>query len=65
MSYTPEEEKIEPVVENLLNNIKEYNSVVVARQTSGNYTEEHIKQIRKIRAKLFKIQVKLEKLIYR
>ena len=66
MSYTPEDQILQPVVDKLISNINKFKEVVQNRimdkhlnSPGEGWRDDHLKRIRSIRDRLEKIQLEL------
>jgi cell shape-determining protein MreC len=60
--YTPESEKLEPVVAALSKAIDDFNNVVDARVKSDSYIDNHKRELHELRKRLLDLQMDLMKL---
>lgn len=62
MSYTPTDQKLEPVIESILDGFEKFNSATKNRIESGEWKSTHIQELNVLRKKFLEIQIELEKL---
>lgn len=63
MSYTPENEKIDPSVEKMLEGIKEFGECADRKLESGLWSSAHIREVFDIKKDLIDLQLRLHALL--
>lgn len=62
MSYTPEDQYLEPSLQQILDGIRDFSNAVSKRITSGGWKRSHIDEIQILRLELLKLEPALYKL---